>query len=52
MYIKTKIVTRKQQLRVRIKSLNWQGTLYGLEVNGEIIKTGSEEVIQELYDRY
>lgn len=53
MYLQKKTVIRKnRQLTVRIKSLNWQGTRYGLEVDGEITKTGSEQLITEMYDNF
>lgn len=53
MYLQTKIVIRDDgQITVRIKSLNWQGTIYGLEVNGEIKHTGSEHFITEMYDNF
>ena len=53
MYIATKTVIRDNgQIKVRIKSLNWQGTRYGLEVDGEITKTGSEEFITNLYNKF
>lgn len=53
MYIATKIVIRENRsVKVRIKSLNWQGTRYGLEVDGEIKNTGSEQVIRDLYDSF
>ena len=52
MYLATKKVIREKQITVRIKSLNWQGTQYGLEVDGEIVRTGSEELIYDLYDNF
>lgn len=52
MYIATKTVIKEEQITLRIKALNWQGTMYGLEVNGEITKTGSYEFITNLYDNY
>ena len=53
MYIATKIVIRENRfVKVRIKSLNWQATIYGLEVDGEITKTGSEQLIKEMYDNF
>lgn len=53
MYLQTKTVIKgNRQITVRIKSLNWQGTRCGLEVDGEIIKTGTEQLIQEMYDNF
>ncbi len=53
MYLQTKIVIKEnRQLTVRIKSLNWQGTRYGLEVDGKITKTGSEQLITKMYDNF
>lgn len=53
MYIATKIVIRENRfVKVRIKSLNWQATMYGLEVDGEIKNTGSEQLIREMYDNF
>lgn len=53
MYLETRIVIKDNaQVTIRIKSLNWQGTIYGLEVDGKIIKTGCEHAITEMYDNF
>ncbi len=46
------IIKENRQITVRIKSLNWQGARYGLEADGKIIKTGSEQIITEIYDNF
>lgn len=53
MFIESKTVIRDNgQIRVRIKSLNWDGTRYGLYVDGECVSVGSYEVIKSAYNRY
>lgn len=53
MFIESKTVIRDNgQIRVRIKSVNWDGTRFGLYVDGECVKIGSYEVIKGAYDLY
>ena len=51
MYIATKKAIRNNEVvTIRIKSINWNGTRYALEMDGETIATGSLEVIEEKYN--
>lgn len=53
MFIATKEIIRNGKLlTVRIKSLNWEGTRYGLYINGEQISIGSMDVIESMYEQY
>lgn len=53
MYLQTKTVIKDNTLiKVRIKSLNWEGTIYGFEVNGEIKKIGTKQLIEEMYNNF
>ncbi len=53
MFIESKTVIRENgQIEVRIKSLNWDGTMYGLYVDGECVRRGSYEVIENEYNQY
>lgn len=53
MYLNTKKAIRNNGvITVRIKSLNWQGTRYGLEVDGQIVEIATYETIMEMYEKY
>ena len=45
------IITNEGQKELRIVTLDWSGNRCALEVDREIVATGSEDFIRNRYDR-